>query len=60
MESCPPGTVKLAAALNLFKLNNVPRGQIQNYRFATDGILGDIFSYPEFPFVRLDTMNGFL
>ena len=36
------------------------KGQIQNLRFATDGIFGDIFSCYEFPVVRLDTMNRFL
>ena len=34
-------------------------GQIQNLRFCDGRNLGDIFSCPEFPVVRLDTMNRF-
>ena len=34
-------------------------GQIQNLRFCDGRNLADIFSCPEFPVVRLDTMNGF-
>ena len=34
-------------------------GQIQNFRFCDGRNLGDIFSRPEFPVVRLDAMNGF-
>ena len=35
-------------------------GQIQNLRFCDGRNLADIFSCPEFPVVRLDTMSGFL
>ena len=35
------------------------QGQIQNLRFCDGRNLGDIFICPEFPVVRLDTMNGF-
>ena len=34
-------------------------GQIQNLRFCDGRNLADIFSCPEFPIVRLDTMSGF-
>ena len=34
-------------------------GQIQNLRFCDGRNLADIFSCPEFPVVRLDTMSGF-
>ena len=34
-------------------------GQIQNLRFCDGRNLADIFSCPDFPVVRLDTMNGF-
>ena len=34
-------------------------GQIQNLCFCNGRNLGDIFICPEFPVVRLDTMNGF-
>ena len=34
-------------------------GQIQNLRFCDGRNLADIFSCPEFPVVRLDTMSEF-
>ena len=34
-------------------------GQIQNLRFCDGRNLADIFSCPEFPVARLDTMSGF-
>ena len=34
-------------------------GQIQNLRFCDGRNLADILSCPDFPIVRLDTMNRF-
>ena len=40
-------------------LQNQYTGQIQNLRFCDGRNLAHIFSCPEFPVVRLDTMSGF-
>ena len=40
-------------------VNIFEKGQIQNLRFCDGRNLADIFSCPEFPVVRLDTMSGF-
>ena len=42
-----------------FGQKRVEMGQIQNLRFCDGRNSADIFSCPEFPVVRLDTMSGF-